>query len=492
MSKKPLSLALSLCLGFSLLAACGPGPNDPMSATPVAASQPGAKASLSLEQRARAALASYHDVDATFADTQRLSAKGGFKTKLLNLDDEDDADTSLSSSLGATVDAVSDVSLDAGDTSLDAGADLNADVDAAVDAAADAAADVSADLSADVNAAASAASSGNVSATADATANAAVNATANASSSTSSNLSSNVGANLNGSLNTGNSSASTNVGSTLTSNLSSSLTGGSSGNGSLTGNLTSGLSSSLDANAMLNAFDDEAINEASLESSLNSALSSNTSLLNSTSSSAMADIAANSLVRLSGRDFDSSTASASSTTNADGSVTSHLSANFTSDLSTRRVSLSSQSNGDVQLGTDFALNESGEGWTRTALRSIDVQADGSLHVMTKLTTNFANGDVLEIFEDRELNAQGSGTGHGSFSLSSDGGASIDGELRTTVNADGSFNSFLDLENGSDLMLHESANGQLSFNTRANGGGWANTWTSLDLDATLEAFLNAEA
>ena len=64
--------------------------------------------------------------------------------------------------------------------------------------------------------------------------------------------------------------------------------------------------------------------------------------------------------------------------------------------------------------------------------------------------------------------------------------------RILLKADGGTAFLLDLDKGSDLMLHESANGQLSFNTRTSGGSWSNTWTSLDLDATLEAFLKAEA
>src|SRR4051794_35723853 len=83
MKKQSLALTLSLCLGLTAFTACTPG-TTPVSQQSVA--KPAQTMSL------QAALATYHEVDASFSDTQRLAQAGKFQTKLLGLGEHDDDD----------------------------------------------------------------------------------------------------------------------------------------------------------------------------------------------------------------------------------------------------------------------------------------------------------------------------------------------------------------------------------------------------------------
>mgnify|MGYP000197457483 CR=1 FL=1 len=86
---------ISACLSLSLLASCNTSPAT--APTPMAnttQSQLSNHASTpqmsTLATQAQLALANYHDIDASFYDTARISGQGGFQTKLLGLDLVDD------------------------------------------------------------------------------------------------------------------------------------------------------------------------------------------------------------------------------------------------------------------------------------------------------------------------------------------------------------------------------------------------------------------
>lgn len=72
MNKQTLILSLALCLGFTTLTACGPGPGDPMSALPNQAAVQPTNTNSELARKSQTALTSHHQVDANLADSQQL------------------------------------------------------------------------------------------------------------------------------------------------------------------------------------------------------------------------------------------------------------------------------------------------------------------------------------------------------------------------------------------------------------------------------------
>lgn len=464
MNKHTLSLSLALCLGFTTLTACGPGPGDPMSALPNQTAVQPTNTNSALALKAQAALASYHEVDASFADSQRIS-RSGFSTKLLGDllgDDDNDSDNS-------------------GSGSLDLGVGVNVDA----------------------NANGSGSSSNSGSGSGSLGLGVGVDANANASGSGSSNNSSNNG------------SGSLNLGTNIDANANASATGsGNSGNSSSSnsgsGNLMANLNTSLSADAMYDSFDDfssqfrnnlEAtgyasftdedsynVNDSKLEADLRAMLNLDSQFSDSNdsdSTQALTQLASDNMLRLHSRNYQGSYSNAGSETLADGSVKTHLMTRFTGNGSERNIDILDHVKADAHVATDLKLQESGDGFTRNATRRSQLQADGSVRVMTWATTNFENGDVLEIFEDRHGSAQGAATGTGTFHFKSNNGSQESGDLRTMVTADGSLTSYLDLEDGNDLMIRESANGMAHFSQRGTSG-WDSNWTQLDFNAMLDS------
>ncbi len=531
MKKHTLSLTLSLCLGFTTLTACGPGPSDPMSALPNQTAVQPASTNSALALQAQAALASYHEVDASFADSQRLARSGQFSTKLLGnlLGDDDDNDNnsgsgSLNLGVGLNVDANGSggSNTNSGSGSLGLGVDANVDANATgsgsgsnsgsgslgvgvganVDANATGSGSgsnsgsgslgVGVGTNVDANASGSGTSSGNGSGSLGLGVGANVDATATGSGSGNSNSGS-------GSLNVG-----TNVGANLDAMGNSSNTGSGSSNGSLM------LDTNLTADAMLSAFNDASnrfrsniessgyanftdsgaynVDQSKLQADLRSKLNLDAQFADNNdneSSQLWTDVNADALVRLKNRNYDTDFLNGGSQTAADGSVTTSFKTRFNGNGSERNIEILDHIKADVNTATDFKLTERGNGFSRNATRRSELMADGSVRLMTWVTTNFDNGDVLEIFEDRHGNAQGQATGSGTFSFKHRDGSTESGDLRTMIMADGSLNSYLNLNNGSDLMIRESANGQAQFSLR-NGENWDSTWTNLDLNAMLNS------
>ncbi|HEY9839120.1 MAG TPA: hypothetical protein V6D23_01595 [Candidatus Obscuribacterales bacterium] len=515
-----LQLALSICISFGMLAGCGPGPNDPMSAKPPI--QSASKQSLNL--RAQAALASFHEIDGSFSDTLRLAKAQGFRIKLLGgvLDDDDDSGASASGSAG--VDLSTDVSASVDDNDIDASAGASVDASASADTSggggsSSASLGASADTSvsagtADSSLGASAGVDADASASLDSSdASAGVNAGASADASASldgsdagASLSTGVNADAGASLN--GSDAGANLSTGVNADASAGLNG-SAGSGDLSASL--GVDATLDAMAdAANDFssqisaggnvdlaadgsfnvDDQGLNTDVLDDLTNDAdLSSLEDLDLDQLKGKLSDVSDNLLSRLSDQDFNVLAGNLGSETNADGSVTTTFGAHFDGLGSSRNVALSSQIQGNSQLELDFALEETGSGFVRNALRKVDFNADGSAHVSTEVTVKFDGGGELKILEDRFLDINGNGVGHGTLELTSSTGASIEsGELRTMVNADGSLTSNLDLDTGSDLVLSESASGEANL---AVTGGVDSKWTKVDISAMANTQLKAD-
>ena len=127
MQRKMTHMVMVSCMSLSLLAACNPNtPNNaqtPNSNSVQATLNSNSSVRSDLSTQAQLALANYHDVDASFHDTAKLSNQTGFKTQLLG---------------GIVNDVVDDVvdvidrDDEDNDTRSDSSAEVNADVSATV------------------------------------------------------------------------------------------------------------------------------------------------------------------------------------------------------------------------------------------------------------------------------------------------------------------------------------------------------------------------
>lgn len=132
--------------------------------------------------------------------------------------------------------------------------------------------------------------------------------------------------------------------------------------------------------------------------------------------------------------------------------------------------------------TDMLLQDQGLGLNRRAYRVTDPLAGGLQRVRTAFATQLADGSLLEVLEDRYVEASGKGSGAGIFQLQDQRGATVRGELRTLVRSDGSLISYLDLNGGPDMLIHESSQGQARLALLDQGT--ASDWVPLDLSGLL--------
>lgn len=545
---KTLSFALSLCVSLSALAACNTS-GTPMSSTNP--QQSGAQSGLSIE--AQAALASYHDADASFSDTSRVASSGQFKTKQLlgGGDSNGSGSGSISIGVGASGSGSTSGGTSNGSTSgsgsTSVGVDANANASGSGSSgSSDGSSSGSGSVGVGANAGASgsgSSSSGSSNGSSSASGNLGVGVDANASgsgsgsgsgstgsgsTSGSGNLGVGVDANASGSGSTtgsnGSSSGSGNLGVGTNVNATGSSSGSSNGSSSGSSSGSLNLGTSLNANAMLDSFNrfssidqnrtrfasdtgvsfdsqgNSTIDESRLATNISSRLSANTDLQSMRNSSASqanstagAQISADSLLRLRNRNFQATGMDGGSRTNADGSVTSTFMTQFVGNGTDRRISYASQQKGNVRVGAEAVLTETGTGFTRSGSRQTDFQADGSAQVTTSVMTTLSNGDRLEVLEDRFTNAQGEGSGFGSFRLTRNDGSSSSGDLRTMVTADGSLTTFFDSDNNNqDFALRSDANGALSLVGRGSNGSFGDNWSMLDFSTVLNSAIQASA
>lgn len=533
---KTLSFALSLCVSLSALTACNTS-GTPMSSTNP--QQSGAQSGLSLE--AQAALASYHDADASFSDTSRVASSGQFKTKQLLGGGDGSGSGSISIGVGASGSGSTSGGTSNGSTSGSGsvGVDANASGSGS-SGSSDSSSSGSGSVGVGANAGASGSTtgsntgsgstsgSGSLGVGVDANASASGSgSTGSGSTSGSGNLGVGVDANASGSGSTtgsnGSSSGSGNLGVGTNVNATGSSSNGSS-SGSSNGSLN--LGTSLNANAMLDSFNrfssidqnrsrftsnansgisfdsqgNSTIDDSRLASDITSRLNANADLQSMRNSSASqansmagAQISADSLLRLRNRNFQATGMDGGSRTNADGSVTSTFMTQFVGNGTDRRISYASQQQGNVRVGAEAVLTETGTGFTRSGSRQTDFQADGSAQVTTSVMTTLSNGDRLEVLEDRFTNAQGVGSGFGSFRLTRNDGTSSSGDLRTMVTADGSLTTFFDSDNNNqDFALRSDANGALSLVGRGSNGSFGDNWSMLDFNTVLNSAIQASA
>ncbi len=522
-NNKITGTVLTACLSLSMLASCGD-----QAATPGVSNQPttvnsnvnssGEFEASSLSTQAQAALASYHEVDASFHDSARLSTRGGFSTQQLGLDiidddNDNDSSSSTNSGLGVNVGANVDASGDNGDSNLNTGVSVGADVDASGD-------DGDSSLNTGVNVGANVDASGD---DGDSSLNTGVNVGANVDASdddgdSSLNTGVNVGANVDASGDDGDSSLNTgvNVGTNVDANSddnNSSINTGTDINAdvnttfdemrdssnSLRSNIESTGSVSFDSNG------DSIINDTQLQTNVNSMVDSesnndvltldNVSFFDESNSNIDFDSRANAMTRISdsdlgrleGRGFATTAGQLELRENSDGTTTSFFGTNFNGNGSDRNVIVANRTQGNASLGTDFMLRETGDGFNTEANRVSNLNADGSLSVMTRSMTTLDNGDRIEIFEERVTDINGEGSGNGVLRITDNNGRTESFDLRTMVRADGSLVTNLDTDDdsSSDLILREDAAGNASLSLIGDDRR-EESRLNLDFNAMLDA------
>ncbi len=482
---KVTGVALAACMSLTLMTGCtasGSGSITPNDASAPATNDDrddndGVSGSVDadfevsgLNAQAQTALASYHSIDGSFSDSARLNANGSFSTQQLggivdditgnDNDNYSDSDSSTSTGVnvgvGVNVDADTDSDSDGGSTSTGINTGINAGVNTG---------------------------------------------TSTGSNSTNTGVNVGVGANVDADTDTDNDGGSTSTGINTGVNTGVNVgTNTGSGNGSLNTGIDTSLNADLDSS--LNEFrdssnrlrsdiessgsirftsdNDSIIDSTRLRSNVNGSIDSrnDNDLLNFNDSgilsndgsinldsqiSSMTQVDASQMNRMRNRGFDTTAGQIRTATNADGSVTTFFGTRSTRGNNNRNILGASRVQGNTDLGTDLMLREDGDGFNTNASRVSSVRANGNTSFMTRATTNFDNGDRIEILEERVLDANGNGTGNGTLTLTDRNGRTQTFDLRTTARADGSLVSTLDNrdDNASDLVLREDASGNAS-------------------------------
>ncbi len=472
-SNRIAHIAITVCIGVGMTA-CSPTTSVNSAATPTStttAVQPGINA------QAQAALASYHEVDASFSDTARLS-KAQFSTKLLGglLGDNDDDNNDNSGLLDGILN---------GGNNNSSGTDASTNTTVGVNVGANVDSNSNSNSSLGLNTGASA----NVGSNANTSSN------SNSSLGLNTGVSTNVNANLDGNSNNS-SNSSLGLNTDINADVNTTFDSFNRSNSDFRNQISSTGSVSIDSNggstidngrlrtnvsAMVDSQNDvDLLNRDVLD--LND---SNNNLDLNSRINAMVDVSNDNLFRLRDRNFNTRAGQIDSRTNANGSVTSFFGTNFSGNSTRRDVVLANTTDVNAQVGLDFVLREQGNGFSRNANRVSSLQADGSLMVMTQASTMLDNGDRIDIFEERVTDISGNGTGNGSLIITDSNGSSESFDLRTLVAADGSLTTFLDGQGSdSDLMIRESANGQASLSL-LNDNRQETDRLSLSLDAMLK-------
>lgn len=471
-NNKIASLVVAACLGLSLTTSCtasGSGSISPNATAPTTASQNQSQSTLAIQ--AQTALANYHAVDGAFYDSARLSSSGRFKTQ----------------QLGDLVDGVVDTV--SGNTDTDSGATSGSG-----------SASGSVNVGASTNTSTStstAGSSGSGSGSASTGLNTGINVgvDTDASSNTNSGSTSTASTGLNTGVNVG---INTDLNTDINADLNNTMESMQRLNGQLRTNLES------TGSVRLAEDNNSIINENTLRTNVESAINSNTSndlqgfsdsrlmqngRLNLNGDvSGMASVQSQDLLRNSNRGFNTAAGQIRTQTNADGSVTNFFGTSFDGNDTRRNVLVADRVMGNAQLGSDLMLSETGDGFTTDASRVSNVSADGSTQLMTRSTTNFDNGDRIDILEERVVDANGRAAGNGTLTLTDANGRSQSFDLRTMANADGSLVSSLTSRDNSmgRLVLRENASGNATLSLMNTTSGSEDSRTNLDFNAMLDA------
>ncbi|PKL76629.1 MAG: hypothetical protein CVV27_09285 [Candidatus Melainabacteria bacterium HGW-Melainabacteria-1] len=454
--------------------------------------------------QAQLALASYHEADASFKDSQTYASQN-FQTKLLN------GSTSLSSSAegsASTQQGSVDGSLSSstsGSASTDGGS-----VDGSVDGSASGSASTSTDSSSgDTSVSGSASTS--TSTSSNGSSSSSVNGSVSGSSNTSTNTTTTVNADANLDtdandidLNLGDLSGSLNNSAQITTQIDTLFDAGSSSfanyNAAIDlynrafGNFNSQFLGT--AGILLDSQNQLQVNLNQLKSDVRADLQ-NDAELSLTSMDLNGQLTANThanlkLNKLAKLGYSGSSSNIVSSGQAGASTEAMLLTfrNVDADLTNRvRVISKSNASGDVRNEVNLRLVTDSSGFKRTGLREIIRNAAGHTEVSTDLSMQLDNGTQINLLEKRFVNAQGAGTGLGSFSITTGDGTQWSGTLRTVTSASGNLMLMLEPSGGSQsrLILQEKANGNAKL-TLFNSQGQLKGSSELNMAAEADAMV----
>lgn len=505
-----LSLSLSMMLGGSLLYGCAP--------YPASVSQPTNNQFNSNDpyiSQAQLAMASYQEVDASFADSQTIASQN-FATQ--QVDGAANADTSMNTtttlentnvgtSTGTTVSGSADVNGDGFIDSTDAAATAtaNAAANAAASTSAKATTDVNGDGVVDdndIDTSLIGQVGGNL--------NTGVNTGSglnqpNIISGIDTSLNSGLGVDITNGVNTttGMAQAATQLSSQIdtmmTTQISSLNTYGSSID--LFNRASAGFSNQILAaeGVELDSAGKLSINTNRLMADIRADLRGDAELMNtSLDMNGQLNGTANSNLRLnqlSVLGYSGTSSNVLAQANADGTTSEHVLFNFKNlDADVQnRVRVTSNMRGQVTNELNLRLDSLAKGFTRTGLREISRDSNGNTQLTSEVSMKLHNGSQIDMSEKRFVNANGSGTGFGTFNIVTASGQTYSGSMRTVAAADGKLMMIFEPTdtNYGRLMLQETSSAQANLALYNSQGNLAGT-TQFDLEAALDAMTETKA
>lgn len=193
------------------------------------------------------------------------------------------------------------------------------------------------------------------------------------------------------------------------------------------------------------------------------------------------------LIRLGQRSFTTSAGFLDPLNSDDGSRYNLFSTHFMGSNGAREVLLTSEVGSPNGAGLDMLLSDRSEALSGMAYRASEALADGGVRLTTSVIDDISGGGVLEILEERLLDAKGQGQGLGLFQMRSEQGIVATGTLRTISGTDGSLLTYLDLDQGPALVIQEDASGKtrmawLTSDISSAASGDNIDWKSLNISS----------
>lgn len=181
--------------------------------------------------------------------------------------------------------------------------------------------------------------------------------------------------------------------------------------------------------------------------------------------------------------------------NADGTTSEHVLFNFKNlDADVQnRVRVTSNMRGQVTNELNLRLDSLAKGFTRTGLREISRDTNGNTQLTSEVSMKLHNGSQIEMSEKRFVTTNGSGTGFGTFSIVTASGQTYSGSMRTVAAADGKLMMIFEPTdtNYGRLMLQETSSAQANLALYNSQGNLTGT-TQFDLEAALDAMTETKA
>lgn len=138
----------------------------------------------------------------------------------------------------------------------------------------------------------------------------------------------------------------------------------------------------------------------------------------------------------------------------------------------RDVAISPRIDGRNKGGLNMMVQEKGPGFDRIAYRISSPLENGLQKLTTYAVTNLANGDIVELAEERVVNINGIGTGNGTLVLKDMDGKVVksiaQSPLRTQLAPDGSMTTQVRRGDDHRVLVQANSDGSVMTSTEHNG------------------------